>query len=90
MSPAFSQGGASKAKDRKKGGSSLEEAKRRGRMERSRAEEEEDVSEKLKTLVREEPGTRLLEELLKTGVCVCVCPECVQRPSSQWNRPGLL
>lgn len=45
------QGGNSKAKDRKKGESSLQEVKRRGRMERSRVEEE-DMSDKLKMLVR--------------------------------------
>ncbi|CAF88355.1 unnamed protein product, partial [Tetraodon nigroviridis] len=43
------QGSGSKAKDRKKAESSLQEVKRRGRMERSRVEEE-DMSAKLKML----------------------------------------
>lgn len=45
------QGSDSRAKDRKKGESSLQAVKRRGRMERSRVEEE-DMSDKLKMLVR--------------------------------------
>lgn len=40
-----------KGKEEKKGGSSLQEVKRRGKMERSR-EEEEEMSDRLKTLVR--------------------------------------
>ncbi|XP_041801487.1 histone deacetylase 6 [Chelmon rostratus] len=42
-------GSRSKGKEEKKGGSSLQEVKRRGRMERSR-EEEEEMSDRLKTL----------------------------------------
>lgn len=45
----------SKAKEHKKGGNSLQEVKRRGRMERVRGEQE-DMSEKLKMLVRFQPS----------------------------------
>ncbi|XP_041655286.1 histone deacetylase 6 [Cheilinus undulatus] len=44
-----SSGGDAKGKEEKKGGSSLQELKRRGRMERSR-EEEEELNDRLQTL----------------------------------------
>lgn len=57
-------------KGRKKGESSLQEVKRRGRMERSR-EEEEDLGDRLKTLVRllSHPSTNLLHT--HSQMCVC-------------------
>ncbi|CAJ1085668.1 histone deacetylase 6 isoform X1 [Xyrichtys novacula] len=48
LSPQCS--GASTKEEKKKGGSSLQEVKRRGRMERSRDEEEEELNDRLQTL----------------------------------------
>lgn len=47
----FQCSGSSKGKEERKGGSSLQEVKRRGRMERS-GEEEEELSSSLQTMVR--------------------------------------
>lgn len=46
------QVGSSEGTQESKGGNSLQELKRRGRMERTREEQEEELSGKLKTLVR--------------------------------------
>ncbi|XP_071314891.1 histone deacetylase 6 [Trachinotus anak] len=50
-SPRLSpQGSSSKGKEERKGGNSLQEVKRRGRMERSREETEEELNSRLQTL----------------------------------------
>ncbi|KAL7398766.1 hypothetical protein ABVT39_014861 [Epinephelus coioides] len=49
LSPQSSNSSSSKGKEERKGGGALQEAKRRGRMERSR-EEDEELSDKLQTL----------------------------------------
>ncbi|XP_040909324.1 histone deacetylase 6 isoform X2 [Toxotes jaculatrix] len=49
-SPRLSPQGNSRTKDEKKGGSSLQEVKRRGRMERSREETDEELNSRLQTL----------------------------------------
>lgn len=58
-------------------------------MERSR-EEEEDLGDRLKTLVGllSPPPTNLLHTHTLTNVCLCA--ESVQRAGSQWNRSGVL
>lgn len=97
-SVCISQGsvGKEEKKSKKKGaGSSLQEVKRRGRMERSREGgeegEEDEMSRRLKTLVS--PGRGAVDLWGQLGakpltVCVCVGP--LHQVSSYRNRPGLL
>lgn len=97
-----SQCSSSTGTEERKGGSSLQEAKRRGKMERGRDEDEEELNDKLQTLVRlrrysimlikpspRQPGTVCIHI---TFVCmdVCLCAGSVQPISSQRHRSGLL
>uniref|UniRef100_A0A672IQ56 Protein deacetylase HDAC6 n=1 Tax=Salarias fasciatus TaxID=181472 RepID=A0A672IQ56_SALFA len=70
------------------GGSSLQEVKRRGRMERSREEQEEELSGRLHSLVRNNNTTCCGDETLNfnmklqnVGFPFCFSPEMLQRRS---------
>uniref|UniRef100_A0A3Q0R587 Protein deacetylase HDAC6 n=1 Tax=Amphilophus citrinellus TaxID=61819 RepID=A0A3Q0R587_AMPCI len=73
------QGGSSEGAQGRKGGNSLQEVKRRGRMERTREEREDELSGRLKTLVRMNSLHCLTHEVYFQNILCFSHPECPDR-----------